>query len=183
MRIPVSALVVLAIAGCTPAKSPVLPAPVPSTTPLFASDEEALAAAEEAYGAYLAVLDEIYADGGAHPERLSEVASADVVDRESQSFSELENSGNIGSGARTFDSVSLQSSDLNAETGWFATVYLCQDYSQTDLLDTNGESIISDGRQTRYPLEVAFELRDRQSQKLVVSSVEDWTGTNFCLPG
>ncbi len=55
------------ISGCLPTPTNVIPTAVPTGTPVFASEEEALAAAIEAYEAYLAVSDAILPDGGRGP--------------------------------------------------------------------------------------------------------------------
>ncbi len=66
MRRPVVTLAVLllVLTGCTPGDEVVVPDPEPTVEPMFATDEEALAAAEEAYGAYLAASDASLAGGG-----------------------------------------------------------------------------------------------------------------------
>ena len=61
----------LALAACSTGGTPLPPAPSPSVTPVFASDEEALAAAKDAYTAYLKVSDQILVDGGANPDRIA----------------------------------------------------------------------------------------------------------------
>jgi hypothetical protein len=50
-RLPLPLLLItLVLAGCTQPDPMPTPPPTPSASPVFASDEEALAAAEEAYG-------------------------------------------------------------------------------------------------------------------------------------
>ena len=61
MRAPTSiaavALAVLLLSGCVPQQSTDTPTPEPSSTPVFATEEEALAAATAAYAAYQAGVD------------------------------------------------------------------------------------------------------------------------------
>ena len=78
-------LFVVALVGCAPEDSPV-PPPTPDVKPLFASDEEALAAAEEAYAAYLAMSDEISHDGGVNPERIAPFVTSERLVTELDSF-------------------------------------------------------------------------------------------------
>ena len=59
-----AAFVLAALSGCVQTTEKPTPTPTAAATPAFASDEEALAAAEKAYAAYLAVLDDVTADGG-----------------------------------------------------------------------------------------------------------------------
>jgi hypothetical protein len=169
----------LSLGACQQQHTPIVPSPAPSATPIFASDDEALAAAEEAYRAYLRVLDEIYADSGADPERLLEVASEPVFQKELPSFEETQADGSKSVGQTKFDSMSLQSFDglkkLDA-----VVVYVCEDFSATDILNASGVSIVSPTRQTRWPLTVAFDFTPRPSSPLIVSEISDWTGQDFC---
>ncbi|MDQ1582169.1 MAG: hypothetical protein QOF36_223, partial [Microbacteriaceae bacterium] len=56
-------LIVITLAGCATSASP-MPTPSAVHSPLFASDEEALKAATDAYAAYLAMSDTIAQEGG-----------------------------------------------------------------------------------------------------------------------
>ena len=181
MRKPALVLATLALlllSGCQTDDPTVVPQPEPTTTPLFASDEEALAAAEEAYGAYQAVLDQITSDGGIESDRLLAVATQAVLDHEQKGFDETRSYGERTVGARKFDSMSVQSSDLLSEESTIV-VYVCDDFSGLDLVDSTGVSVVAKERQTRYPLVVGFDATGPGSS-LLVSSTDDWTGGNFC---
>ena len=66
-RVSAAALAVaLVLVGCVPTTTPASPAPRPSATPVFATEAEALAAATEAYAAYVRVSDQILADGNTY---------------------------------------------------------------------------------------------------------------------
>ena len=87
-RVAVVALLIVALSGCASTPDPQL-TPTPSATaaaPVFASDEEALAAATEAYAAYLTMSDQIAGDGGASPHRISPFVSAGLLDSELDGF-------------------------------------------------------------------------------------------------
>jgi hypothetical protein len=170
------------LGGCVKDDGPIVPKPLPSSTPIFASDEEALAAAEEAFGKYLALIDQISADGGAGPDRLSAAATPEVVAHEKDGFEETHTAGERGIGRRTFDSMTLQSADINSGVTEAAiAVYVCEDFSATDILDAAGNSVVSPTRQLRYPLEVFFDLTADSDVPLLVSNVDDWTGEDFCI--
>ena len=104
------------------------PPPTPSVEPLFASDEEALAAAEEAYAAYLAMSDEIAGDGGADPERIAPFVTTERLRDELDSVRRLlARTGFTQSGATTFDPLTASSSvDDGAARSSF---YACWDAS------------------------------------------------------
>ena len=174
-------ITLLALVGCVPDDDPVIPDPLPSSTPIFASDEEALAAAEEAFAAYVAAVDAILADGGNDSARLESVATEEVVSQDEEGFAETRDLQHRSTGQTVFDSLTLQQFDGFATDGvGVVTVYVCEDFSGKDVLNAQGESVVAPDRRTRWPLMVGFDLKQTGSSKLLVSSVEDWTGADFC---
>ncbi|HEU4807654.1 MAG TPA: hypothetical protein VFT01_05275, partial [Homoserinimonas sp.] len=90
--LPLAALsiaVAMLLSGCVPQDPEVVPPPEPSTEPVFASDEEALAAATDVYKAYLAMSDLIAQEGGREPERLEPYVSVDLLKEEEQAFESI----------------------------------------------------------------------------------------------
>src|SRR5690606_919779 len=86
-RLPLPLLLItLVLAGCTQPDPMPTPPPTPSAAPVFASDEEALAAAEEAYGKYLETVDAILADGGSNAERLKPLVTSALFEHEREGF-------------------------------------------------------------------------------------------------
>jgi hypothetical protein len=138
---------------------------------VFASDEEALAAAEEAYGRFLSTLDQIFVDGGANPERLLDVASQEILDHEMAGFEQLKASGERGTGATT-TTLTLQYADLASGE---VTVYACDDISDTDILDSSGRSVVREGRTTKYEYEVTLA-----DNPMIVTSRVPWDGSSIC---
>lgn len=182
MRTPAllaAALVVLTLTGCQPDDPVVIPQPEPSTTPLFASEEEALAAAEEAFAAYLAVADQIFADGGSNPERLLNVATEAALQKEMPGFDNYASEGKRSEGITTFDSTQLQSADLSgyARSG-VVVIYVCEDFSGVSVFDSAGGLITKPDRRTRWPVSVSLDVDEDLNLK--VSEVDDWTGDDFC---
>src|SRR5690606_7687607 len=110
-RLPLPLLLItLVLTGCTQPDPMPTPPPTPSSAPVFASDEEALAAAEEAYGKYLEESDQIIRDGGARPERLRPLVSDVIYRREVAGFEQLQERQLPGTGSTAF-SLTLQSFD------------------------------------------------------------------------
>lgn len=174
----VAAVAVLVFTSCQPDVGPVIPDPVPTSELLFESEEEALAAAEEAYGAYLAMLDQIRAEGGVDEDRLELVATGEVLTHEQDALREFQTRGHHTVGSLSFDSVELQQYEPRAQDGLGVLYfYACEDFSAVDVLDQSGASVLVPGRQLRWPLVVGF---DWVESTLLVSSTEDWTGANFC---
>jgi hypothetical protein len=170
----------LSATGCTPEAPAADPVPTPSATPLFASDAEALAAAEEAYAAYLAVTDAIFADGGKDPERLLEVATREVFEAQLEGYVSAANEGWTGVGSTTLDSVTLERYDPgNARST--VSIYGCVDLSEVDVVDSSGVSVVSPTRPNRTPIQATLDSSGGARFPLIVSGERPWTGENFCV--
>ncbi|MCU1409239.1 MAG: hypothetical protein JWM23_1319 [Microbacteriaceae bacterium] len=169
-----SALATLGLLGCASMPAPVPTSRTPTEAPVFASDEEALAAATSAYAAYQAMSSMIAQEGGKRPERMSEFAVGDALEGEISSLKGLAERGLRGVGELAFDSMALQSADF--ATGQIET-YVCLDVSGTDVVDAGGVSTVPADRALRLPLQVSFSVVNR---KVRVERSESWAGTNFC---
>jgi hypothetical protein len=166
-RLPLPLLLIaLVLAGCTPSEPMPTPPPTPSTAPVFASDEEALAAAEEAYGEYSAAVDAVINDGGVAPERIEPLVSSDIYEQEVAGYRDLAANGWHGTGTTTFD-LQLQRYDDSV-----VTVYACDDVGGTDIVDSSGNSVVKDGRASVIPYEVDFDVKD--SMRIVRKEI--WGG-------
>jgi hypothetical protein len=166
-RLPLPLLLItLVLAGCTQPDPMPTPPPTPSASPVFASDEEALAAAEEAYGKYLAAADEVINDGGSQPERILEFVSEDLYEQELAGYKRLSESGWHGVGNTVF-SLTLQQYDNKS-----VVVYACDDLGATDIVDQEGVSVVKPGRVLVVPYEVEFDPTD--SMRLIRKEV--WEG-------
>jgi hypothetical protein len=166
-------LIAIALAGCSAQQ----PAPQASTVtaeekPLFATDEEALAAAQAAYAHYLEVSDQIARDGGANPESLKEVLSSQQYELEASSFKSYVSKQIHSTGQMSFDSLHIASLGINN-----LSTYLCLDSSQSRVIDNAGIDVTPSERVDRWPLLVSFETKNGL---LIVSGSETWPGTNFC---
>jgi len=170
-------VLLLTLSGCTEPPPPVGSVPAPSETPVFASDEEALAAAEAAYARYLEVSDRIFAEGGIDPDRLQEVTSREFLATSISGFERVQSNGWHSVGVSTFDSIELQQYDAGARLDAL-TVYLCDDVSGVDVLGVDGASVVSPDRPSRTLFQVTFDL-DPRANTLLVSGQEVW-GDGSC---
>jgi hypothetical protein len=59
------------------------------------------------------------------------------------------------------------------------SVYGCLDVSATDVVDSEGVSILTSNRQTLFP-EIITLAFDAGRSRLLVETVEIWEGDNFC---
>jgi hypothetical protein len=167
-----AAVILMAMTGCVDPSPPVTPSPTPSATPVFASEEEALAAAEAAYREYLAVSDAILQDGGVNGERIAPLVTPDELEDTLDGFRSFEDLQRRSVGATKFDSMTIARLD-----DAFLDVYVCLDVGQVRILDQNGADVTVLDRQERLPLQVGFE---RSGRSLLVARSESWTGDNFC---
>ncbi|MFC6355069.1 hypothetical protein [Luethyella okanaganae] len=171
-------LLVMGVAGCV--KTPVQP-PVSTTdapAPVFASDEEALAAAEEAYAAYLAVGDEISKQGGDNPERYAQVSKGQALESALKSAGQFREARAHTFGDSTYSTYKLQLANYaNVET-LEILVYVCDDVSSVDVLGEDGVSIVSPDRPDKTPFVVEFD--HKLNNKLILSRKDLWEGETFC---
>lgn len=154
------------------APSPVPSASLPFSKPLFSTDNQALMLATDAYAAYLRVSDEIFAEGGLHPERLRQVATGEALTQLEPDFlTYAERHWHI-TGNTAFDSVRLQSSSARV-----VTIYVCEDVSNVNVIDASGASLVGGSGDTRLPFQAQLVQR---AHRLVLASKTAWTGVDFC---
>ncbi|WP_129590373.1 hypothetical protein [Cryobacterium aureum] len=187
-----TALVLLAagtLSGCsaTPAPPPsdtpkpvaaatAAPAAATATPPVFASNDEALAAATAFYASYQGTANTISHDGGVDPQRITPFVTTEMLPGEIASFKRLTEKGVHLVGDLAFDSMTIQSANLKNGS---VVVYMCLDVSATDIVDAAGISIVPADRISRHPLQVAL-TQDSTANRLVLERSELWTGKNFC---
>ena len=181
LRTAAALVTVLLLAGCVPREPVITPEPDPASTPVFASDDEALAAATEAYARYLEVSDQILADGGASPDRLKTVSTLEWFEKQVPGFEDARDRGLRSVGSTTFDTVSLQQYDSKSVDGiGIVRIYLCIDVSAVDVVDASGNSVVSDTRPDRSAVEVSFDTSEEGASIVLVASVDQWSGQDFC---
>lgn len=173
----VAAALLLGMTGCVGGEPlPTLP-PTPSTTPVFASEEEALAAAEEAYAAYSEVSDLIAQSGGADPERIQPYVTDEQYEVEVETADLLRENGWRSVGSATTTQFVLQQYLDQAGTATI-TAYVCVDVSTTRVVDGLGNDVTPADRDPIVPLEV--ELTGAYPDQLRVARSEQWPDSSFC---
>ena len=171
-------LIAIALAGCSVQQpAPKETAAATDQKPLFATDEEALSAAQSAYAKYLEVSDQIARDGGANPERLRGLVSDALYSEQLSAYKELQSSGIHAGGSTAMDHFRIQDFSNLASNDAFTT-YVCLDVSSNPVLDSEGKDVTPSDRQSRIPLSISFIAEG--SQHLIINTSEVWTGTNFC---
>ncbi len=166
------------LGGCVKDDGPIVPKPLPSSTPIFASDEEALAAAEEAYGDYQAVEDQISADGGANATRINEVSTGAALTAALEGFQKYVAGEYHSTGVTGFEFSGLQQYlERSADGLGVVAAYVCLDLTAIDVLDAANSSIVSPSRPDFQAFEVSFDMVDGQ---LLLAARDPWTGSGVC---
>jgi len=173
-----AAATALLLAGCTGDDPIVLPGPDPTTAPVFASDEDALAAAEVAYGEYLRASAEITKKDGDDPKSIAPFVTENYLPELLASFADLRSAKKHFVGEITFDHLELQQYSDDLVGPATVAVYLCLDLTAARVNDSTGADVTPD-RPVHVPLEVTLETIDRDPELLLASS-ESWTGEDFC---
>lgn len=176
--VAITAFALLALTGCQSDGPTVVPDPTPTVPPIFESDEEALAAAEEAYGKYLAVSDEITTDGGRGVEKLEPLVTPELMAEESETYSELLDLGIRVTGETDFEAKQLQQVIDIGDGSARVLLYGCTDVSSTRVINASGKDVTPE-RQNVLPVEVEV-LFGGSPVVGRVSSTAKWTGDNFC---
>lgn len=166
------------LAGCSDTTR--IPDPTPEATadPLFATDEEALAAAVEVYERYLAVSDEILRESGKDPERLEPLVSPEFYAVELGGYQQAEAGGYrlVGSSKVTASELQQRAPGTAAGTEEVVT-YICVSREDSDVVDSSGESIVV----ADAPIETGFEVVTTfTSDDAVIESKTVWDGLESC---
>lgn len=176
MRVKSLILVPLVAVALTACAAQVTPAPTSTEAatekPLFATDEEALAAAQAAYTHYLEVSDQIARDGGANPERLKGLVSEALYEEQLQGYQEVESKALRAVGSSQFDHFELQNN-----SGSRLQTYVCLRLSGIQVMDSNGADVTPSGRNNDLPLALGWVT---SKGSMILETSEIWTGQNFC---
>jgi hypothetical protein len=146
---------------------------------VFRSDAEALAAAEKAYRAYRRAAETVLSAGGTDSGRLVQFATGRLLSEEQQGDEEFKTKGYHAIGTSRVVSFNLQRADLGAARGSKDVVaaYVCLDVSKVDVVDAEGQSVVSTSRSPRVSYLVGFDLL---GNSLLPSSQEPWDSGGVC---
>jgi len=144
------------------------------------SETDAIDLVEETYGAFVAVADQVLADGGKKPERLGAVATGSALTSAESDAHDFMVSKVHSVGKTKISNVTIQSYGSSSELSNDLYAYLCEDVSEIDVIDENGKSLVAPDRQPRQAFEVALSDDDSDGDYLV-SSRETWQGAGVCV--
>ncbi len=136
------------LSACSPE-----PEPTPTKTALFASEEEAFAAAEETYRAYVTALNSVDPQDPETFEAVYGWTTGDANASAKETFTELHAERVTLTGETTIESMTLVSA---SPARGDVTIHLCANVSETDILDAAGQSLVPDGRAPIQSVQVNF---------------------------
>lgn len=175
-----AAALLLALSGCVPTGSHPSPSPSASATPVFASDAEALAAAEKAYAAYESAVDKSLQTSSSSG--LEAVATGKALVAARRSVESFRSEGRTQRGVSLIRDVTpadLGPLVVAGRAGNEAQIYACLDVSKVEVVDASGLEVSNPGRQAVFPVLVSL-LWSVDKRGLLVSEESVWDGRNFC---
>lgn len=150
VRIAAAILALLGLTACSPAPQPTSS---PAPTPLFASEDEAFAAAEATYREYNDALNQVDPADPKTFEKVFEKTTGDFEDVDRKNLSVMHAEEVVITGANVV--VGFRPLDT---TPAFDEIHacVCIDVSSVQILDKNGESRVDPERTPVYVAEITF---------------------------
>lgn len=150
---------VAVLSGCTPE-----PEPTPTPTAAFASEEEAFAAAEEVYAAYVSALNAVDFSTPGSFESVYSLLTGDAESSVRKSFSEFHAEGVSVSGTTEYEMFTGASFDSSS-----VVANVCLDVTNVVVSDSSGESLVSPDRPNKQPMSITFSVGGQD--RLLISSM------------
>ncbi|WP_162940012.1 hypothetical protein [Gryllotalpicola protaetiae] len=173
------ALAASLLAACTPSHPAAEPTKTPKSTPtpVFTSDADALAAATTTFTQFEAASDRVASAGWTDPGPLRSLVSADGYKHEQETAAKYRSQHAHATGSTVINNTQLES---HRQDGGEAVIrmYVCEDLSGVDILDDTGMSLVDPSRADF--VSYLIELEGTSSNKLVVQSIDYWSGGGIC---
>ncbi|MEV1131784.1 hypothetical protein [Agromyces sp. NPDC049794] len=178
LALAVAGVIALVLSGCVgaPAGTP-SPSPSPSAEPVFASDEEALAAATKAYEAYRTASAEVAR--GAESSKIDSTVTPSFAETIHGEFEALRDAGLTMVGDVLVDRVRLAFVNPD-DTGVTVSIYLCRDVSNVRVISADGSDVTPSDRDPVSPTQAFLKSSSQDPSVLLVDGVELWSGQDFC---
>lgn len=160
-----------ALGGCAAEPEPAQP------TPLFTSEADAFAAAEETYRAYVDALNRVDLSDPATFEDVYAWTAGDANAGARESFSQMHADGWTVSGPTVIALVQPQSTS----SGWReVTLDVCLDVSDVDLVDSAGNSVVSADRRDVQAMLVTMTAAASSPTRFLIGKIDGREGSPEC---
>ncbi|MGV8859094.1 hypothetical protein [Rhodoglobus sp.] len=166
------ALLLTLLSGCAPPDAAAPPQPTSTFVAPYATDEEALAAAEEAYAEYVRVINVTLRNAAVDEVLLESVAVGAELEDAIAVYSRLASEGKHSTSDITFDQVELQRYSRDGSAKELVTIYVCEDLSKAFLVDASGSRVKDDDVPPRI-VQVSFDYSP-SDKKLFLSDRQPW---------
>ncbi len=170
---------VVPLAACTEATRIPDAEPSSAVAPLFASDEEALAAATAAYEEYLLLSNSITENPDSEIELLREATTSEYFEEVESAVQSLREQGLVTMGTTQLQSAQLQQHFQDLDGQAVVIMYACIDVSAVRVLDATGTDQTPAEREELVNLEVEFQS-SVEDDNLRISRSDVWTGGSLC---
>lgn len=167
-----AALALALTTGCVPES---VPSPSPTQTG-FASEEEAFAAAEETYRAYVDALNQVDLSDPKTFEPVYALTTGELLEQEKKQLSQYHAEGAQVRGDSSLTVAVLRSWDDSADV---VVIAACVDVSEVDVLDIDGKSLVSAERPDVQST-LATMVPGDSSTGLHIDSIEGREGAPEC---
>lgn len=157
------ALVLGMTTGCQPE-----PTPSPSG-PVFANEDEAFAAAEETYRAYVDALNQVDLSDPETFEAVYAWTTGEANAGARKSFSEMQAEGWTVRGESTFDGFVASNYSPDTEST-IVIADVCLDVSQVEVTNPSGESVVPTTRRDRQPAVLTFAVAPTATSLAIAAS-------------
>ena len=154
--------------GCSASPAPAEPAPA------FTTEEEAFAAAEETYRAYVDALNQVDLSDPETFEAVYAWTTGEANANERTTLSQMHADGWLVAGSTAIDGFRGTNAELSDPIVISAVV--CSDVSDVTVVDSDGQSVVSEQRPEVYALSVEFVESDATNTGLAITAsnaVED----------
>ncbi|MBF0671796.1 MAG: hypothetical protein IR160_04335 [Salinibacterium sp.] len=178
LALPTVAVALLLLTSCTPSPAAETPTTSPSTTadaPIFETEEEAVAAADEVIQQYWTTTNEVFQSGGLRIEKLESIVTERRMQSERQladSFQEqqLVQTGNFRAEATSFQQM------FNDDDTTVLIVTTCVDSGEVEARFSDGRLVQRISEEPRYLHEVTLHVTANGSDLAVrLDESEPWT--------
>lgn len=170
----------LLITACVPSEPVVTPVETGTIKPIFASDEEALAAAVEAYEGYQRVSYEVGGEDSSGYEPLRLLLTEEWYKTEVAGFERFAEDGIRLAGFASISEFALQQWWEEPQGVANVIVYICEDLTNARIVDGGGADLTPSDRENIVPIEVTFVSAASRSTELLIARVLPWNGSGLC---
>lgn len=161
----VAVLTIAVASGCTRPPEPI------ETSPAFASDEEAFAAAEATYRAYVDALNDVDLRDPATFEPVFALTTGEANANERERLSTMHADGWEVIGSTVLDSFGKQMA--GGEIAGAVSAMACLNVAEVQVTDADGISQVSPDRRDRYALLVTFDFDGPELRVSSSNAIED----------